>query len=106
MRNNFDNILEQSYDNFLNKTIIPLSKDEFVHKIETDVEFSKKWRTKITNREAKYIERYSHWFANNYETGMEWNPQIIPNFDNPYYEPTPKTIFEICYGKIMGSKFF
>jgi RNA ligase len=37
--------------------------------------------------------RYNIWFNNNYETGMEkfFNPNDLPDFDNPYYEPTPKT---------------
>jgi hypothetical protein len=30
----------------------------------------------------------------------------IPDFDNPYYTPTPKNILEIKYGKILGIKFF
>jgi thymidylate synthase len=37
-------------------------------------------------------ERYDIWFNNNYETGMERNfdPNNLPNFDDDYYEPTPK----------------
>jgi len=38
-------------------------------------------------------ERYNIWFNNNYETGMErfFDPNNLPNFDDPYYEPTPTT---------------
>ena len=37
-------------------------------------------------------ERYNIWFDNNYETGMEryFDPNNLPNFDDPYYVPTPK----------------
>jgi thymidylate synthase len=37
-------------------------------------------------------ERYNIWFNNNYETGMErfFDPNNLPDFDNPYYVPTPK----------------
>ena len=37
-------------------------------------------------------ERYHIWFDNNYETGMEryFDPNKLPNFDDPYYVPTPK----------------
>jgi thymidylate synthase len=37
-------------------------------------------------------ERYHIWFTNNYETGMErfFDPNKLPNFDDEYYEPTPK----------------
>ena len=37
--------------------------------------------------------RYNIWFNNNYETGMErfFDPNNIPDYDNPYYESTPKT---------------
>lgn len=40
--------------------------------------------------------RYNIWFNNNYETGMErfFDSNNIPNYDDPYYEPTPKTIGE------------
>ena len=37
--------------------------------------------------------RYNIWFNNNYETGMErfFDPNNLPDFEDPYYEPTPKT---------------
>ena len=40
--------------------------------------------------------RYNIWFNNNYETGMErfFDPNNLPDFDNSYYEPTPKTMGE------------
>lgn len=45
------------------------------------------YETVLTNE-----ERYNIWFNNNYETGMErfYDPNKLPNFDDPYYEPTPK----------------
>jgi RNA ligase len=35
--------------------------------------------------------RYNIWFNNNYQTGMErfFDPNNLPDFDDPYYEPTP-----------------
>jgi RNA ligase len=42
-------------------------------------------------RELTYIERYKLWFNGNYETGMEYCEEIVPNFDDPYFHPTPKT---------------
>ena len=44
----------------------------------------------IKDEELTYIERYNIWIGNNYETGMEYNPKIVPDFDNDYYVPTPK----------------
>ena len=43
-------------------------------------------------RDLTEEERYNLWFANNYETGMEryFDPNNLPNYDDPYYEPTPK----------------
>ena len=37
-------------------------------------------------------ERYNKWFNNNYETGMErfFQKEQLPDFDNDYFEPTPK----------------
>jgi RNA ligase len=40
-------------------------------------------------RELTYTERYKLWFNGNYETGMEYCEEIVPNFDDPYYHPTP-----------------
>ena len=42
-------------------------------------------------RELTYIERYKLWFNGNYETGMEYCEEIVPNFDDPYFHPTPTT---------------
>jgi thymidylate synthase len=43
-------------------------------------------------RELTGEERYNEWFRLNYETGMErnFNPNNLPNYDDEYYEPTPK----------------
>lgn len=38
-----------------------------------------------------YRERYDIWFKNNFETGMEYNLDSIPDFDDGYYIPTPTT---------------
>ena len=37
-------------------------------------------------------ERYNEWFRLNYETGMErnFNPDSLPDYDDPYYTQTPK----------------
>ena len=41
----FDDIFQLSYDNFLFKTIIPLTKEEYLEKLKTDKDFSKEWKT-------------------------------------------------------------
>ena len=48
-------------------------------------------------RELTYKERYDIWFRNNYETGMEYNENIIPDFHNEYYEPTPTKLITVTY---------
>jgi thymidylate synthase len=45
-------------------------------------------------RELSYEERYHTWFANNYETGFEYNENEKVDFDNPYWTPTPKSTRE------------
>jgi thymidylate synthase len=44
------------------------------------------YTTKLSDK-----RRYNIWFNRNYETGMErfFDPNKLPDFDNPYYEPTP-----------------
>ena len=65
------------------------NKEQFVYMLLTDDNFYQKWGENCCE-ELTYKERYHHWFANNYETGMEYNPEIEPDWDNDYYEPTPK----------------
>ena len=102
-------LLDESYkDYFIKKSsetgpfgvagIIP-TKDEFINKCKTDIEFSEKWGLKIEERELSLEERYNMWFNNNYETGMErfFDPNKLPDFDDPYYEPTPTKLITISY---------
>ena len=45
--------------------------------------------------------RYNIWFNNNYETGMERNfdPNTLPDFDDPYYTPTPKRAISLMWNQ-------
>jgi hypothetical protein len=56
-----------------------------------DDEFYQKWG-EDSCKELTLEERYNYWFNNNYETGMEryFNPNNLPDFEDDYYEPTPK----------------
>ena len=65
------------------------NKFEFIDKLLFDDNFYQKWGENCCE-ELTYEERYKIWFSNNYETGMEYNPEIEPDWDNDYYEPTPK----------------
>ena len=69
------------------------NKDQFVNMLLTDDDFYQKWGENCCE-ELTYEERYKIWFSNNYETGMEYNPVYAPptepDWDNDYYEPTPK----------------
>jgi hypothetical protein len=69
------------------------NKFEFIDKLLFDDDFYQKWGENCCE-ELTYEERYKIWFSNNYETGMEYNPVYIPptepDWDNEYYEPTPK----------------
>jgi hypothetical protein len=65
------------------------NKEQFVNMLLTDDEFYQMWGEDCCE-ELTYIERYNIWIGNNYETGVEYIPEIVPDFDNDYYEPTPK----------------
>jgi hypothetical protein len=69
------------------------NKWQFIDKLLFDDDFYKEWGENCCE-ELTYEERYKLWFSNNYETGMEYNPVYIPptepDWDNDYYEPTPK----------------
>jgi hypothetical protein len=65
------------------------NKFEFIDKLLFNDEFYQKWGENCCE-ELTYIERYNIWIGKNYETGIEYNPEIVPDFENDYYEPTPK----------------
>jgi hypothetical protein len=65
------------------------NKFEFIDKLLFDDDFYQKWGEDCCE-ELTYEERYNIWIRNNYETGIEYTPSIEPDFDNDYYEPTPK----------------
>ena len=53
----------------------------------------------IYTRELSNKERYRIWFNNNYESGMEYNDELIPDFDDKYYESTPKRAISLMWNQ-------
>ncbi len=53
----------------------------------------------VYTRELTYSERYSLWFSKNYETGMEYDETIIPDFDNEYYSKTPTRAISLMWNQ-------
>jgi hypothetical protein len=65
------------------------TQEEFINKLLTNDDFYQKWGENCCE-ELTYEERYKLWFSKNYETGFEYTPTNEPDWDNEYYEPTPK----------------
>jgi thymidylate synthase len=59
----------------------------------------------IYTRELNLKERYHIWFTNNYESGMEYCEEIIPNFDDPYYVPTPTRSISLMWNQRSADLF-
>jgi thymidylate synthase len=55
----------------------------------------------VYTTELSNERRYNIWFNNNYETGMErfFDPNNLPDFDDPYYEPTPKRSISLMWNQ-------
>jgi thymidylate synthase len=55
----------------------------------------------VYTRELSLEKRYNIWFNNNYETGMErfFDPNNLPDFDNPYYTPTPTRTISLMWNQ-------
>jgi hypothetical protein len=67
------------------------------YKIVGSVNHAEWDRVDVKERELTYKERYDIWFRNNYETGMEYCLEVVPDFDNEYYEETPTKLITITY---------
>jgi thymidylate synthase len=50
-------------------------------------------------RELSNKERYRIWFNKNYESGMEYNDELIPDFDDKYYDSTPKRAISLMWNQ-------
>ena len=53
----------------------------------------------LYTRELNNKERYRIWFNKNYESGMEYNDDLIPDFDDMYYESTPKRAISLMWNQ-------
>ena len=53
----------------------------------------------VYTRKLTYKERYDYWFKNNYQQGMERNYKVEPDFDNTYYDPTPKRAISLMWNQ-------
>jgi thymidylate synthase len=53
----------------------------------------------VYTRELSYSERYQYWFNKNYETGMEYNENMVPDFENTYYDKTPTRALSLMWNQ-------
>lgn len=53
----------------------------------------------VYTRELTLKERYRYWFDHNYETGMEFNDEQMPDFEDSYYSPTPKRAVSLMWNQ-------
>ena len=96
----YKQIIDEVYKKYTDKYVgyedIPI-KEVFIYEIKTNLKFSEKWGLKIEERKLNQKERYDIWFSKNYETGFEYNSDIVPNYDDPYWEKTPTKLITITY---------
>jgi thymidylate synthase len=59
----------------------------------------------VYTTELTYQERYKIWFSHNYETGMEYNESIVPDFDDSYYDPTPTRKISLMWNQRSVDSF-
>lgn len=87
--NDISDLYYESKEYCISNQIDFLSYDEFIVKLLSDKVFANEYNVLVEKSDLTYPERYKIWFNNNYETGMEYNESIVPDFDDDYYEPTP-----------------
>jgi len=76
-----------------------LDMNQFIERIKNNEEFSNKWGELGPIYGKQWSERYAKWFTRNYETGMEYDEAIIPEFDNPYYTETPTRAISLMWNQ-------
>jgi hypothetical protein len=93
-KNEFDELIISVYNdytnNFLGYDDVP-GIDWFINECENNIDFSNRFGCRIVEEILSDEQRYDIWFINNYETGMEryFDPNRLPDFNDPYWEPTP-----------------
>jgi hypothetical protein len=60
----------------------------------------------IVIKDLSYQERYDWWIRHNYETGIEYNPDVDPNFDDGYWVPTPIKVMIIDENDVLIEKIY
>ena len=53
----------------------------------------------LYTRKLNQKERYDIWFKQNYETGLEYNPDNTPDYDYEMYEPTPTRAISLMWNQ-------
>jgi len=95
----YNQIIDKAFSNYLNNYSgnFEVDREEFIAASKRSPDFSEHWGLQFEERELTYSERYRYWFTHNYETGLEYDEDNIPDFDNTYYEPTPTRLITIKY---------
>lgn len=102
----FENHLKPAYEVYLKEhksepfvllDECDLTYQEFLNKIRSRYSFAHMWGVDFKVELLSDEERYKIWYGNNFETGFEYNPKILPNFDDEYWEPTPVKKFVLTY---------
>jgi thymidylate synthase len=53
----------------------------------------------VYTRKLSNKERYRIWFNNNYQTGMEYNPEQEVDYEFSYYQPTPERAISLMWNQ-------
>ena len=102
----FETHLRPAYENYLKKhksepfvslDECDLTFEEFLDRIKKVYSFPHMWGVDTEFVSLSDEERHKLWFSNNYETGMEFNPEMTPDYDNEYWEPTPTKKIIVTY---------
>ena len=102
----FENHLKPAYEIYLKEhksepfvslDECDLTYQEFLNKLKTAYSFGKMWGVDTKVEMLSDKERYKIWYQNNFETGFEYNSDLLPNFDDDYWEPTPTRKVVLTY---------
>jgi hypothetical protein len=96
----FESLLKEAHRfHSLHSSEVFSTPQEFLKELRQNPVRAEQQGIDFQERILSLSERYHHWFSLNYETGFEYHfdPAKLPDFEDPYWEPTPTSKLSLYF---------